>query len=63
MHSIQHPQIDSSHYNIRWFLLSLAKDIIESNASIKNKNSVSQSLKSPVQRIIKYTSEEKPIID
>ena len=22
MHSIQHPQIDSSHYNIRWFLLS-----------------------------------------
>ena len=56
-------RLTQSHYNIRWFLLSLAKDIIESNASIKNKNSVSQSLKSPVQRIIKYTSEEKPIID
>ena len=27
MHSIQHPQIDSSHYNIRWFLLSRAEEI------------------------------------
>jgi len=26
MHSIQHPQIDSSHYNIRWFLLSREDD-------------------------------------
>jgi hypothetical protein len=38
MYSIQHPQIDQSHYNIPWFLLSPIDDIILRKDLVNNSN-------------------------